>query len=325
MNTAHIYNPKTKSIRAYIESSIHLWDLSLENFDGSKIHYFKELETIALINQELSNTENSIQTSKQNYIAWVEKIIHAIKEKKFLKVVAAQKQVYISDNSSIDYEILLHKLIEAFSETFAYLIYLDGYIWLGASPEIIGILEENKFSTISLAGTTIHRQESFGEKERIEQNIVSDVIGKQLSTLGSTLNFSETKLLSYGAIAHLVNEYSLDIDEKFNFSNTIHEIHPSPALAGYPKLDSIQYILDNEPLNREYYCGLIHIKHKENTQYSFAVIRCAKFSRNQIDFYAGAGITEDSIPEKEWEETMQKIKVLKESILDSETMKDKLN
>jgi isochorismate synthase len=97
------------------------------------------------------------------------------------------------------------------------------------------------------------------------------------------------------------------------FKTAVQTIHPSPALAGMPKEKSVKFILENEPIQRNFYTGLVSI-HFMDSAYSFATIRCAKITENQIIFYAGAGITKDSIAEAEWQETLEKIAVLKKAI-----------
>jgi isochorismate synthase EntC len=80
-----------------------------------------------------------------------------------------------------------------------------------------------------------------------------------------------------------------------------------------PKEKSLDFILSNEPIQREFYSGLVSLTIDEK-KYSFATIRCARFSANQIRYYAGAGITMDSDPQAEWEETLLKMEVLKKAI-----------
>jgi isochorismate synthase len=91
----------------------------------------------------------------------------------------------------------------------------------------------------------------------------------------------------------------------------IHNIHPSPAICGYPKDESKALILDLEPIEREIYTGLVTISIQPREKYSFAILRCVKYSANQKVFFAGAGITSGSDPESEWFETLQKMHVIK--------------
>lgn len=308
MNFAWLYNPKTKSKNYFVESDENEGSLYIENFEKTKKFNFKnsvksDIETLELI------SSNEFSTTKKSYINWVELIKSKITEKQISKAVAAQKQVFDFAIDNINLNAFFEKLVSQFSETFIYSFYIENCIWIGASPEIIGILNGNKFSTISLAGTQINQ--AFTEKEKQEQLIVSDYMQDVLAQNSSKLDSIPTKTLQFGTIQHLVNEYEIEINDSFDFETIIQKIHPSPALAGNPKQKSIEIILENEELNREFYCGLVSHMISKNEAYSFATIRCAKITKNQISYYAGAGITAESIEEKEWEETMNKINVLK--------------
>jgi isochorismate synthase len=308
MNFSIVYNPKTKATNQYVESKVEESDLWIENFEKTKKFYFKKLEKIDFDSIDL-NSSNEISSTQKEYIEFVNRLKLEIKTGDLTKGVAAQKQVENSNNSNLDFEKLFQKMIQNFENTFVYLFYIENSIWLGASPEIIGVLEGTNFQTISLAGTISDKNTTFGAKEIEEQNIVSRVIESQLKISDTT-----TCILNFGSIQHLINEYNMNVKPDFDFEKMINEIHPSPALAGYPKEKSIQFILENEKIEREFYCGLVALKEDKNN-YSYATIRCARFTKNQVINYAGAGITADSNPVMEWEETMSKIGVLKNIIL----------
>jgi len=258
-------------------------------------------------------TSNFKSISREIYQEWVEFCIQNIQDEEYTKLVAAQCQKEEYPEPIPDWHLLFQNLITHLPNTFVYLFYIDGHIWLGASPELVGICENGVFKTISLAGTK--SEEAFTTKEVDEQSIVSHFITSQFDP-SKELNDSTTRVLPFGSIHHLVNEYAYAIDASFDFEKAIHDIHPSPALSGMPKEKSIEFIHKHEPIQREFYSGLVSIS-IENKNYSFATIRCARFSTNQIVYYAGAGITKDSNAPSEWEETMHKIRVLRDSLFSS--------
>lgn len=307
-NFALIYNPQTNHTQSYTTIDSVDGDLYFQNFEGSKKFVFQQNPLTNLDNINLSfSSEHS--TSKKEYLQWVKLIIQSIRSSELEKAVAAQKQAITFDSSKLDWTNLFHTLIQQLPQTFVYLFYVENTIWLGASPEIIGMQEGGNFSTISLAGT--NTQGIFSEKEKQEQGIVSDYILKKMNL--QTKDSAAVKMLRYGNLSHLVSEFSIAVDDTFDFEHTIRSIHPSPALAGFPKDKSIRFILNNEPIRREFYCGLVSFM-EENNRYSFATIRCAKITQNQMIFYAGAGITIDSNPENEWRETLDKIEVLRKIV-----------
>jgi isochorismate synthase len=306
MNFGQIYNPNTFEISKFIESVDINFDVRIENFEGSQSLKYKFVDDIPKF-FKLQNS-NLTSTKKSQYIEWVECIKQQITNQKIIKAVAAQIQVETEDNQNCLFEDLFQKLVRAFPQTFVYQLFIDGAIWIGASPETIGIQKDEKFRTISLAGTQLHSNK-FGAKEENEQKIVSNIISNQLGIDSGFI--SKSSIYQFGEIEHLITEYDLAIDEKFNFEQMIHNIHPSPAICGYPKDESKALILDLEPIEREIYTGLVTISIQPREKYSFAILRCVKYSANQKVFFAGAGITSGSDPESEWFETLQKMHVIK--------------
>lgn len=306
---AAIYLPQLDDIFLFDESKQNEASLYIENFGASRRIHFKPRKHNQFPKFKLKNSQiDSI--SKETYLQWVKDCIKNIQIGEFTKLVAAQYQVESIHGEIDDYLQLMRKLILRLPNTFVYLFYIDDEIWLGASPEMIGIYENKIFKTISIAGTK--KEEDFTEKEIEEQAIVSKYISSHF-TSANLKQDSTTKVQHFGDIRHLINEYEYTVGAEFEFEKAIHTIHPSPALAGYPKEISIDFINKNEPIQRDFYCGLVSLSIQEN-KYSFATIRCARISANQIAYYAGAGITKDSDPVSEWRETLEKIDVLKRAI-----------
>jgi isochorismate synthase len=184
---------------------------------------------------------------------------------------------------------------------------------MGASPEIVGILENKKFSTYSLAGT-ISKNDHFSKKEYLEQEIVTDSINKILSKYQSNVVVTPKKHFNFGDIKHILNQIEIEIESK-DFKNIIKEIHPSAALSGFPKNEAIDFINQNEPQNRTFYTGLCHQIIEDDKQYAFAFLRCFEIFEKDLLFYAGGGIINDSDIETEWNETERKINSIKSIVM----------
>jgi isochorismate synthase len=92
-------------------------------------------------------------------------------------------------------------------------------------------------------------------------------------------------------------------------------LHPTSAVCGMPKDAALQFINETEAHERSYFSGFLGPIHKAGKTNLFVNLRCCQFFEGAVAFYAGAGITEDSNPEKEWEETEMKCDVLASVIL----------
>jgi len=101
----------------------------------------------------------------------------------------------------------------------------------------------------------------------------------------------------------LATEFGFDksfIDNKLG--KFLVEIHPTPAVCGFPKEKALDLIFDIEKHNREYYSGFMGTVNVENATNLFVNLRCMKILPEKLALFTGGGITGDSIPEKEWEQ-----------------------
>jgi isochorismate synthase len=92
-------------------------------------------------------------------------------------------------------------------------------------------------------------------------------------------------------------------------------LHPTSAVAGMPLEASLEFLKQNEGYDREFYAGYLGPINFDNNIHIFVNLRCMKLLDNQALLFAGAGITIDSVPEKEREETEIKFKTLLNVIL----------
>ena len=93
-------------------------------------------------------------------------------------------------------------------------------------------------------------------------------------------------------------------------------MHPTPAVCGLPKNSAKAFILENEPHDRHFYSGFLgelNSSFSTNSRSSdlFVNLRCMQIEDSKAHLYMGCGITKDSIPEKEWEESVNKSMTIK--------------
>ena len=90
----------------------------------------------------------------------------------------------------------------------------------------------------------------------------------------------------------------------------VGQLHPTPAVAGLPKQKAIDYILEHEKSPRQFYSGYLGPVNLEGQVNLFVNLRCMQVLKNKLAFYAGCGITADSVPADEWRESKMKIATL---------------
>lgn len=250
-----------------------------------------------------------IRTEKKHFLSWAGKAIDAIRAGKFKKIVAAR--VDAIENLGFDPVRHYLALCEKYPDTFCYLWHSPSSgTWLGASPELLLERKENNLRSMALAGTRTGVGEAFGAKEIDEQGLVLDYLRNVLSPwLLETKVVEQTRVRS-GHLQHLKNEVQGMLKEKqADIGTLIEQIHPTPAVAGLSKQEAVQFIDQEEGMDRSYYSGFLGTLSRDACQL-FVNLRCMQILHDTQFVYAGAGLTAASDPEKEWLETEEKTKVV---------------
>ena len=277
-------------------------------------------QTVPLIPKIESQIDES---AKNNFEFIVSKAINEIENGTFSKVVLSRKEVIELPN--FDLNSLFVKLANTYPTAFAYCwFHPEIGLWMGATPETLLKVNGNIFQTVALAGTQLYEGSEevlWQNKEKEEQQYVTDFIVDSLSNSISEVKISTPKTIKAGNLLHLRTTIKGIIQKHTNLNDLVLLLHPTPAVAGLPKIDAIKFINENEGYNREYYAGYLgEINHNNNSETDLYVnLRCMQIQNNHnfniAHLYTGCGITRDSIPEKEWIETTNKAMTLKNVIL----------
>ncbi|MBN2639752.1 MAG: isochorismate synthase [Bacteroidales bacterium] len=208
-------------------------------------------------------------------------------------------------------------LEKTYPRAFVYLFFLPGKgLWCGASPETLISRKKDSYETMALAGTQLKSDSgevlSWKEKEIQEQAFVTHFIDEQLKKLEISLykkNGPETVFA--GQLAHLCTQFSIpEIQVSGKIGSLVKALHPTPAVCGLPRDKAADLILKTEPHNRTFYTGFLGPWNVHDDTQLFVNLRCAKILDNELEVYVGGGLTADSIPEKEWQETQYKSRTM---------------
>ncbi len=272
------------------------------------------------------NTEASTETAKHTYEALVQKATEAIKTDWMQKVVLSRPK-YIELPDGFNAALAFDALCQAYPTAFVSLVYLPhlNQMWLGATPETLVSQDENGiFKTVSLAGTQAAldangqpialKNAQWTQKEIEEQALVSRYVIGCFKKIRVREYLEEgPKTVVAGNVMHLRTDYCVDTTE-INFPQLgtvmLELLHPTSAVCGMPKAAALGFIAYNEAYNREFYSGFLGPVNVENATNLFVNLRCMKIEANVGTLYAGAGITEDSNPAREYNETELKTQTL---------------
>ncbi len=280
--------------------------------------YLTDIENINLIDYFLKPGLNSCIKLNQNdkrtkkaYIKLVNRCLEFLKTENISKIVLSRKEeMSIGSDNALNIYL---KLLLKYPSAFVYIWFHPKVgLWLGASPETLLKVNDKSFETMALAGTQSFKgiiDVDWADKEKLEQQVVSDYILSQLKNLHIKVGNPFT--LKAGNLLHICTKISGSISSKSQLKKLVESLHPTPAICGFPKDKSKVFILKNESYKREFYTGYlgeINIKEKSNL---FVNLRCMQISEQMASLYVGGGITKDSIPENEWEETNAKSEIIK--------------
>ena len=296
------------------------------SFDGAETYLIPEIESellhfsldkkeIAFSGKELTKAGN---VAKSDFTTLVANGIQAIKNEQFQKVVLSRtEKVEVEDFDMVD---AFKKLVLLYPSAFVYCFYHPKIgNWIGATPEQLLKVTENNFETISLAGTQKDTGSSeilWGEKEKEEQQFVTDYLVSRLENVASAVQFTKPYSVKAGTIWHLKTDVSGVLNSDSSLKKVIQLLHPTPAVCGLPKEIAKDFILENEPYDRSFYTGFLgelNCSFARETISSdlFVNLRCMQIKDSQAHLYIGCGITKDSDPEKEWEESVNKSMTMK--------------
>lgn len=244
---------------------------------------------------------------KNKHIQLVQKGIDAIKTGQFEKVVISRKlEVNIGQENPID---IFSNLLQTYPQAFVYCwFHPKTGMWMGATPETLLKVESKHFQTMALAGTQKYvpgKEIFWGEKEKEEQGFVTDFLLSELQGKVDNIQFSETETIRAGNLLHLKTSISGQVQTS-NLKQITEALHPTPAVCGLPKQAAKDFILRNENYDRGFYTGFLGELNVDNKTNLYVNLRCMKIEKEKAVLYVGGGITKDSDPESEWEETRNK-------------------
>ncbi len=253
---------------------------------------------------------------KERYMEQVKEIKSSISNGAFQKAVLSR--IRVIEGSCFP---ILSKLFQALCRkhpnAFVYLFKSGDECWMGASPEPLLRLRENRVSTVSLAGTRPLAErhmniDKWTVKEVLEQEYVTRYIHDVLHSFGiRDYRVSSPYVKKAGNLVHLRTDFSLDY-KRINGKlwELVEALHPTPAVAGQPKDDAIRFIKELEPHDREYYTGFLGPVSGDSKIDLFVNLRCMKITPDYLSLFVGGGITLDSDPADEWDETRLKAESL---------------
>lgn len=335
--------PNSRRLNAIFQkdSAVHVTDEFTETgfifapFDGTS-------KAILLHGDELMNAPLNLEafpfasednklivdlSGKSQHLDLISKALGELQQGRLEKVVLSRKIEVECTNAP---SVLFQRVLKRYPTAFCYFWYHPNVgMWMGATPEILIKSKGLEFTTMSLAGTQSSLQfekPQWTKKEFKEQLMVTDYIQEALKQVDVSSKRAEVESIRAGNLWHLRTQLKGTFAPN-GFGQVLKAIHPTPAVCGIPLKEAGKFIIENECYDRSFYTGFLgelnfkcevprnkNKRNQENSAYRglvnkselFVNLRCMQLQRESAEIYVGGGITIDSNPETEWEETVSK-------------------
>ncbi len=271
-----------------------------------------------------SPSSNQSKEAIDHFEQMVLQAVERIKEGAFEKVVLARHEDLDlpADFSPIAF---FDRICAQYPNAFCNMVYVPGEgIWIGATPELLLSDNKERFKTVALAGTKVLQsgqaltEIAWTQKEIEEQAFVCRYIINCFKKI-RLREYVERgpKTVQAGNLAHLKTEYVVEYAE-VNYENLADQLlnllNPTSAVCGMPLEETKAFIESHETFDRSFYSGFLGPVNFDGSTDLYVNLRCMQIMGQTARLFAGAGITEDSIPSNERMETVMKMSVMKRMI-----------
>lgn len=201
-------------------------------------------------------------------------------------------------------------------------------ILIGASPEMLVRCRDKKLDYRPIAGTRprgINETEDWilGEDMRSDEKEISEhvmLVDLGRNDLGRIAEYGSVeveelmKIERYSHVQHLVTSLTATLREGFDRFDALSSCFPAGTVSGAPKVSAMHIIKNLEPTSRGIYAGTVGYIDYDNNLDTCIAIRTLELRDGTAFVQAGAGVVADSVPEKEYEETINKARALVKAI-----------
>ena len=263
--------------------------------------------------------------TKEEYIRNVEIAKKRIVEGDIFQVVLSNR--FEVDNPPEAFNI--YRMLRSTNPSpYMYFIQTENFSIAGASPEMLVNVEDGRITTKPIAGTIRRGKDVYedklmenklinDEKEKAEHTMLVDLgrndIGK-VSKFGSVQVPQMMIIEKYSQLFHITSQVEGELREDMTLIDALKAVLPAGTLSGAPKVKAMEIIDELEKNKRCLYGGTIGYISFDGVMDTCIAIRTVLIKDNKAYIQAGAGVVQDSVPEKEYLECETKAKAMIKAI-----------
>lgn len=273
---------------------------------------------------EISHTFTS-NMEKASFEAMVERAKEYILAGDIIQVVLSQR---FHTTTSLDPFLLYRSLRHINPSPYLFFLRMDDIVLIGSSPEILVRLEDGEIELRPIAGTrkrgkTVEEDKALEEelladpKERAEHLMLVDLGRNDVGRVaeGGSVTVDDLLVIErYSHVMHIVSGVRGKLAADHDQFDVLGSCFPAGTVSGAPKIRAMEIIDELEPEKRGPYAGAVGYFGFSGNMDFCITIRTFVMQGDNLWVQAGAGIVADSVPEKEYEETINKAMGLRKAV-----------
>jgi len=298
------------------------FDDGIAKLDLIESNIKKSFEHDATQSEKIKSQDFISSFGKNNFVHAVEKVQKYITAGDVMQVVPSQRLSCKFNSNPVE---LYRQLRILNPSPYMYYLNLDDFAIVGSSPEILTRVDNNNVATIRPIAGTRSRGKTEEEDKDNEKDLLSDekeiaehlmLIDLGRNDLGriaktGTVNLTDKMFIErYSHVMHIVSNVECELKDDMSSIDVLRATFPAGTLSGAPKVRAMEIIDEVENLKRNIYSGAIGNLSWHGGMDLAIAIRTAIVKNDVLYVQAGAGIVHDSVPEMEWQETMDKAQAL---------------
>jgi len=259
--------------------------------------------------------------SKENFKKIVNKAKKYIKKGDIFQVVLSQRFETKLTKKPLE---IYKKLRLANPSPFMFFFNFKDFQIIGSSPEILVRLRDNNLTIRPIAGTRprgknakmdkFYKKQLLNDKKELSEHLMLLDLGRndigKVSKINTVKVTEKFKIEKYSHVMHIVSNVQGKFDKKHALLDTMLAGFPAGTVSGAPKIRAMQIIDELEKSKRKMYAGAIGYFSSNGNFDTCIALRTALIKNKKFYIQSGAGIVADSVPEKEYFETVNKAKAL---------------
>ena len=263
--------------------------------------------------------------SKKRFKMIVSKAKKYIKKGDIFQVVLSQRFESKLTKSPLE---IYKKLRINNPSPFMFFFNFNDFQIIGSSPEILVRLRNNKITIRPIAGTRprgsnakkdkFYKKQLLNDKKELSEHLMLLDLGRndvgKVSKINSVKVTEKFKIEKYSHVMHIVSNVEGSFNKKQSLLDTMLAGFPAGTVTGAPKIRAMEIIDELEKSKRKMYAGSIGYFSANKNFDTCIALRTALIKNKKFYIQSGAGIVADSIPEKEYLETINKAKALISSL-----------